>query len=162
MKKIKSVFALLISLSFFLSFFSVQTLSGQEELDNAQLEQEVYQLLTHSEALFEHRDLEGLVDRFIPDGSIKLRGNALVQGHEALNAFYANTIQLEDFKLELQPVSVSISKAGDMAWLMAGFSVSFNSPGGPFADQGISLMVLHRVNGVWKIAAENLSSGPSS
>jgi ketosteroid isomerase-like protein len=125
------------------------------------LDAELNELFAQSVRLFNSKDLDGLVNRFVSDGSLKLPNNELVEGHEGLRNFYTGTLQLENFNIELQPFKIQISEGGDMAWALANFKVSFDTPGGPFNDAGVSLLVFKREDGQWKIAAENLSSGPA-
>ena len=131
-----------------------------EKPDLAVLEAQVKDMFTLSMRLFEEKNLDGLVDRFTSDGTLKLPDAPVVKGHEALRNNYTGVIQLENFSIQLNPYHIEISETGDMAYALADFQVSFNTPGGPFSDQGTTLMVFKRVNGEWKIAAENLSSGP--
>jgi ketosteroid isomerase-like protein len=132
---------------------------AEEEPDYAKLEQEAREMFSYSMELFDARNLDALVARFTADGLLKLPNTPPVAGHDALRAYYGRTIQLENFKLVLHPTKVEVAKAGDMAYALAGFEVSFNTPAGPFADHGNSLMVLKREGDAWKIVAETLSSG---
>jgi uncharacterized protein (TIGR02246 family) len=128
--------------------------------DHAALEAEVHAMFTHSMEVFRNKDLEGMVDRFTENGSLKIPNAPLISGRDAIRANYERTLQLEDFNLDLSVLDVKVSEAGDMAYAQAEFAVSFTTPGGPFSDKGITLMVLERQNNSWKIASENLSSGP--
>ncbi len=130
--------------------------------DYTLLEEQVRELVAYSMQLFEQKDALALTERFSSDGTLKLPDAPLLRGHEALSANYLGVTQMPDFKLKLNVTDINISKAGDIAWVLAYFEVSFLTPGGPFSDQGTSLMVLHREDDKWKIAAENLSSGPSA
>ena len=141
--------------------FSLMFGSGavSDNSNRQQLEFQVGELLEVSMQLFQDKDLEGLVERFHPEGSLKLPGHPLVRGHLAIRDFYKGTLTLEDFDLKLDLQHVDVASQGDMAWAMAGLEVSFITPEGPFFDEGISLLVLKRVGDQWKIMAENLSSG---
>ena len=108
----------------------------------------------------EAKDVEGLVQRFTADGTLKLPMSPLIQGHEALRENYKTTTELEDFNLNISTLNVEISEAGDMASVLGKFAVSFNTPNGPFQDSGYSLLTMVRENNQWKIAAEVLSSMP--
>lgn len=135
--------------------------TSTEKHDFVKLEAEVQEMFSRSLNLFKAKDVNGLVNRFTEDGILKIPSAPLVIGHDALRSNYENTVKLENFEIGLLVNKVIISKAGDMAYAIADFSVSFNTPGGPFADKGSTLMVLHRIGDEWKIAAEYLSSGPA-
>ncbi len=136
-------------------------LQNEEQAPDFQkLGAEVEELFSLSMELFKNKDLDGLVDRFTDDGTLKITGATLIVGHEALRYNYMKTLELEDFKIDLKVFKVEIAEKGDVASALAEYSVSFNTPGGLFKENGISLMVLRRVNDSWKIASENLSSNP--
>jgi ketosteroid isomerase-like protein len=149
-----------ITAIFLLFLFSASCTRQTEKPDFAVLEAEVKDMFTLSIRLFEEKNLEGLVGRFTSNGTLKLPDAPVVKGHEALRNNYSGVIQLEDFSIQLNPYYIEISESGDMAYALADFQVAFTTPVGPFSDQGTTLMVFKRVDGEWKIAAENLSSGP--
>jgi ketosteroid isomerase-like protein len=126
--------------------------------DYEQLEAEVRDMFPLTVELFGKKDVEGLVNRFTPDGTLKITGNPIVAGHEALHENYSGVTQLENFNISFDILKIEIAQAGDMAYALVDTEVSFITPGGPFSDSGKSLLVLKRVNGKWKIAAENISS----
>jgi ketosteroid isomerase-like protein len=157
MKQLHNIAALVIII-FFTACSTDSTVRTMP--DHAALEAEVHAMFTHSMEVFRNKDLEGMVGRFTENGSLKLPNAPLFSGRAAIRANYERTLQLEDFDLDLSMLDVKVSAAGDMAYAQAEFAVSFTTPGGPFSDKGITLMVLERVNNSWKIASENLSSGP--
>lgn len=134
--------------------------NSQSQPDYVKLETGVREMFSYSSEVFKNRDLEGLVNRFTTDGTLKTPNNPLVKGIGAIRKFYQGALQLEDFKLDLKVTKVDISKAGDMAYALAEFSLSYQTPGGLIHDSGNTLIVFKRVDDTWKIASENLSSGP--
>lgn len=146
----------LISMAILLSAASCQ--ETPPATDFAKLEAEVRDMFPLTVQLFEQKDVEGLVNRFTPEGTLKITGNPIVAGHEALRVNYTGVTQLEDFRISFDVVKIEISQAGDMAYALVNTDVSFITPGGSFADRGKSLIVFKRVNDQWKIAAENISS----
>jgi len=155
----KKSLTLILSISLVLSSCVDKVI--QQTPDYLKLENEVREVFSNSIQLFEDKDLDGLVNRFTKDASLKLPGAPLIKGHDALRENYAGTISLENFSISLDVTQVVIAECGDMAWAQAAFEVSFITPGGPFKDQGVTLMTLTRENDMWKIVSENLSSGPS-
>ena len=128
--------------------------------DLAKLKAEVIEMLSYSMELFKRKDVEGLVGRFTIDGTLKIPDAPLISGIEALRGNYQGMMQLEEFDINLKIIKADIAEAGDLAYALADFTVSFQTPGGPFNDSGVTLLVFKRENNAWKIAAENLSSGP--
>ncbi len=132
----------------------------EHETDFKKLESEVHKLINDSEIMFQDKNLEGLVNRFTADGTLKITNNPIVNGHNELRENYARTLQLENFNIDLEIIKIEISKSGDMASVLGEYSVVFDIPNGKFTDNGITLFTLKRINNEWKIAAENLSSNP--
>ncbi len=132
----------------------------KETIDKEQLKAEIEEMFVLTHTLFKEKDVDGLVDRFIPNGTLKLPISPLIHGHDALRENYQSNTELEDFKLDIKTLDLEISEAGDMAYVMGEFIVSFNTPQGLYEDTGITLMVLVRENKHWKIASEVLSSMP--
>lgn len=150
------------SLLLLVTFNACSTMQKEEQTPDFQkLDAEVREMFTMSMELFQTNNLDGLVDRFTEDGILKITGAPLIEGKDALRSNYERNLELEEFNIELQVLKVDIAEKGDMASALAEYSVSFITPGGPFKDNGITLMVLKRVNDTWKIASENLSSNPS-
>ncbi|HSW54433.1 MAG TPA: nuclear transport factor 2 family protein [Ignavibacteriaceae bacterium] len=128
--------------------------------DRQKLESEVYDLLRLTVEMFDNKDLDGLVNRFTQDGSLKITNYPIVIGHDALRVNYENNLKLENFDIKLDIVKIDISEKGDMAFVLSDYAVSFDIPAGKIQDEGKTLLALKRVNEQWKIAAENLSSNP--
>jgi len=156
MKQFKHRLILILILSTSLFMYN----GCSSEPDVQKLESEIHDLLRVTVEMFNNKDLDGLVNRFTEDGSLKITDNPVVTGHEALKENYKNNLHLENFKIKLDPKKIDISKTGDMAYVLSDYAVSFDIPVGKFQDEGKSLIVLKRVNDKWKIAAENLSSNP--
>lgn len=137
--------------------------SENEVITTGDLEQGVYDLFALSDKFVQNKNVEGMVNRFTENGSLKLPGAPLFTGHNALRQNYAATFELENFQVNQEIISINISVAEELSYVQSTFEVSFNTPGGPITDQGLSLMVLKRANddnNEWKIAAEFLSPGP--
>lgn len=134
--------------------------SCSQSPDYKKREQEVRDLHVYSVELFNKKDVEKLTARFTEDGSIKISGAPLITGREALKTNYENTVKLQDFNISLDVKKVEISKCGDMAYAMSEYNVSFDVPNNHIIDEGITVLILKRVNDSWKIVAENLSAYP--
>jgi ketosteroid isomerase-like protein len=128
--------------------------------DLEKLKAEVIEMLSYSIELFKRKDVEGLVGRFTIDGTLKIPEAPLISGIEAIRGNYQSMMQLEHFDINLKIIKADIAEAGDLAYALADFTVSFQTPCGPFNDSGVTLQVFKRENNAWKIAAENLSFGP--
>ncbi len=137
-----------------------ETETSEVAVNHEELIREVDELFERTKTLMAEKDVEGLVNRFTTNGKLKLPVSPLIQGHDALRENYRATTELEDFKLDIKTLDIEISEAGDMAYVVGEFNVSFNTPQGLVQDTGISLLTLVREDNNWKIAAEVLSSMP--
>lgn len=154
MSKIKNLF--IYKLLFFSLLMVITACNSKQDMQK--LEAEVYELMEATIQMFSSNDLEGLVNRFAEDGSLKLPNNQIVVGHDALRINYENNLRLENFKINLDITKIELSQAGDIAIVLADYAVAFDIPVGKFQDEGKSLLVLKRIQDQWKIFAENLSS----
>lgn len=146
-----TTFLLLMSLS--------SSCTERPATDPEEARQEIIDIFVRSEQMFEQKDVEALVDRFTPDGMLRLPGARMLIGTEQLRENYAVLTQYEDFRLKVDVTRVDIAQAADMAYVLADYSVTFQTPGGPFTDQGQGLITMKRIDKEWKIAAKFLSSG---
>ena len=131
--------------------------------DYEKLTAEVHELFDINKNLpmYEKRDIDGLVNRFTKDGSLKVPGAPRILGHDALWKHYdAIAGPQPNVEFNYSIVGLDISEAGDMAAVSIEFLMSSSAPGSSFRNSGVILMVLKRVEGEWKIFAENVSSGP--
>jgi len=148
----------------FFSFIHLSAAFAQTNTpDYEKLKTEVYEMFDINENLhmYENRDIDGLVNRFTKDGSLKVPGAPRISGHDALRKHYdAIAGPQSDVDFNYSIVGLDISKAGDMASVSIEFLMSSSVPGKSFRNSGIILMVLKRVDNEWKIFAENMSSGP--
>lgn len=131
--------------------------------DIDKLTAEVHELFDINKNLpmYENRDIDGLVNRFTKDGSLKVPGAPRISGHDALWKHYdAIAGPQPDVDFNYSIVGLDISEAGDMAVVSIEFLMLSLVPGSSFRNSGVILMVLKRVDDQWKIFAENMSSGP--
>lgn len=153
-----------ITFSFILVLLFVSTASSQTNTpDYDKLTAEVHDLFDINKTLlmYENRDIDGLVNRFTKDGSLKVPGAPRISGHDALWKHYdAIAGPQPDVDFNSSIVGLDISEAGDMASVSIEFLMSSSAPGNSFRNSGVILNVLKRVEGKWKIFAENMSSGP--
>lgn len=161
MRKISS--QIVLSLIFSISITScVMTSDNSNSIkpDYDKLEAEVRNIFPYSLALFKKKDLDGLVDRFTKNATLKNPNTPITVGIEAIRESYKGALKLEGFKLELNIIKVDISEAGDMAYTLLEFFSSYQTSNGSSHNSGTSLIVLKRVDNVWKIAAETMSATP--
>jgi len=63
-----------------LSFVLLVNTGCESETDFKKLESEIHKLINDSETMFQEKNLEGLVNRFTSDGTLKITNNTIVRG----------------------------------------------------------------------------------
>lgn len=130
-------------------------------IDRQVLEKEIRSAFEASLELHENKDLEGLVNRFTPDGTIKMPGQPMVVGHDALRKYYERSLQTEVLSFDYSILYLDFSEGGDMAVLTVEFHATVATPAGSANSNATILMVKKKVDGAWKIHAESLVPGPA-
>lgn len=129
--------------------------------DRQALEAEIHATFDASLQLHQNKDLDGLVNRFTPEGTIKMPGRPMIVGHDALHAHYERSLQSEVLAFDYSIHSLNFSEAGDMAVMTVEFNATMSTPDGPANSSATILMVKKKVDGAWKIFAESLIPGPA-
>lgn len=128
--------------------------------DHQALADEVQEMLRASMELHQRNDHEGMARRFTPDGYLKLPGQPMISGHEALSRHYATVLKSDIISFDSSIVTQEFSQSGDVGILIMEFQATFSGADGPVDSSGVILMVLKKVEGAWKIFAESVSAGP--
>lgn len=128
--------------------------------DRRKLAAEVQEMLRSSFEMHQRSDHEGIAHRFTPDGYLELPGQPMISGHEALSSHYTTVLESDISSFDSSIVTQEFSEAGDVGILIMGFQATFSGAEGPVDSSGAILMVLKKVEGVWKIFAESVSPGP--
>ncbi len=129
--------------------------------DRQALEAEIHATFDASLQLHQNKDLDGLVNRFTPDGTIKMPRQPMIAGHEALRAHYERSLQSEVLTFDYSILNLDFSEAGDMAVMTVEFNATMSTPDGPANSSATILIVKKRIDGAWKIYAESLIPGPA-
>jgi len=130
-------------------------------IDRQALEKEIHSTFEASLEMHQNKDLEGLVSRFTPGGTIKMPGQPMIVGHDALRKHYERSLQTEVLSFDYSIHRLDFSEAGDMAVLTVEFHATVATPDGSANSSATILMVKKKVDGAWKIHAESLVPGPA-
>ena len=95
---------------------------------------------------------------YAPDGAILPTGSPMAQGTDAVAAVWQGLFELPGFVLTFEPTFIEVSAAGDLAYDIGTYALSFDSDQGPVQDNGKYVVVWKKVDGVWKVAADIFNS----
>ena len=104
------------------------------------------------------KDAGATADFYAADGMIMPPGSPAAQGHEAVAAVWNGFYQLKDFQLVFTPTSITIAEAGDVAYDIGTYDLSFTGDAGKVTDHGKYVVVWKKVDGDWKAAADIFNS----
>ncbi len=145
---------------FLIWLFSMNAASSSG-VDRQALKEEIHSTFEASLELHQSRDLDGLVNRFTPDGTIKMPGQPMIVGHDALRKHYERSLQTELLSFDYSILNLDFSEHGDMAVLTVEFEATLATPDGSANSKATVLMVKKKVDDAWKVVAESLIPGPA-
>lgn len=106
-------------------------------------------------------DTETIAGLYTEDGLVMPPGAPQAQGPEAVGAAWAELMELPEFSLTFEPTTIEVAEAGDMAYDVGTYQLSFESEDGPVQDVGKYVVVWVKEDGEWKAAADIFNSdGP--
>jgi len=144
-----------------ISLLFPMTAASSSGIDRQALEKKIDATFEASLELHKNKDLEGLVNRFTRDGTIKIPGQPMISGHDALRDHYKRSLQREVLSFDYSIHNLDFSEASDMAVLTVEFHATVATPDGSANSSATILMAKKKVDGAWKIHAESLVPGPA-
>jgi ketosteroid isomerase-like protein/quercetin dioxygenase-like cupin family protein len=108
--------------------------------------------------VFAARDTAKLLTYYAPAAVGMYPNTATVRGAPAIVHAYGDMSKMPAMQMMGRPVSIVVSKGGDLATSTGTYHMSYNSPDGPVVDSGSYVEVLQKINGQWKIVNEIVTS----
>lgn len=107
------------------------------------------------------KDAQACAAFYAEDGRIMPPSAAAAQGTQAIAAVWESFFRLKNFVLTFKPTQIVVAQAGDIAYDVGTYSLSFDSELGPVRDRGKYVLVWRKVRDEWKVAADIFNSdGP--
>jgi uncharacterized protein (TIGR02246 family) len=100
------------------------------------------------------KDPKAISEFYATDGSILAPGAPIAQGRDAIAKAWKGFVGLKDFSLTFEPTKISVAKAGDMAYELGTYTLSFSTDKGPVRENGKYVVVWKKVGKTWKVAAD--------
>jgi len=106
-------------------------------------------------------DVDTIAGLYTEDGLIMPPDAPQGQGAEAVKAFWAEVAAMPKVSVTFAPTTVEVAEAGDMAYDIGTYQLSFEGDEGPVEDRGKYVVVWVKEGGAWRAAADIFNSdGP--
>lgn len=107
------------------------------------------------------RDVDAATASYGPNSWFLMSNAPLAAGRDAIRGTFTEFLKTPNLDFTFTPTRVEIAKAGDMAYDVGTYRMSFDSPQGKVVDEGNFTTVWKKVDGRWMIASDNsVSSKP--
>ncbi|MFI5154872.1 MAG: YybH family protein [Chitinophagales bacterium] len=108
--------------------------------------------------------LEKILSYWADDAVVLSPGMATVKGKAAIREFVESSLKMPGFKISWKPISVEVSKSGDLAYMLEENQISVNdSLGHPMTDINKGVTVWRKEeDGTWKNAVDIWNSNPAA
>ncbi len=109
-------------------------------------------------AAVDAKDATATVNFYAVDGVIMPAGQPIAQGRSAIASVWKGLLALKNFDLTFAPSDIFIASAGDIAYEIGTYALSFDGDKGPVKDIGKYVTVWKKADGNWQVAADIFNS----
>jgi len=129
---------------------------NQEKLDTEKEGEKLMQISREWSKTAATDDIEKTVSYWSDDAVFISSGQPTLEGKQAIRKMVEESRQIPGFRISWEPVSVSVSKSGDMAYMIEKNTMTFNdSLGNPITSTGRNVTIWEKnKNGEWKNVLE--------
>ena len=107
------------------------------------------------------KDVAAATVSYGPDSYVMMSNAPLAAGRDAIRGMFTEFLKSPNLDFSFAPTRIEVSKAGDMAYEIGTYRMSFDSPQGKVADEGNLTTVWKKMDGRWMIASDvTVSSKP--
>lgn len=128
------------------------------EIDRAALVEEVQASQSHLTELEAKRDMEGVLEFFSDDVVIHSDGQPALSGKQALREFYEWGFGLPFTGFAAGSSETFVADSGDLAYDLGWMDLTFDQEGFPPLMQFKFTCILRKLDGVWKIVVNILTT----
>jgi uncharacterized protein (TIGR02246 family) len=152
-----------LRLAFVFAFLGVMAVviprsAAQQSAD----EQQIRNLDREWVATAAKKDAGAIARFYAEDGAILPPGQTIAQGRVAITAVWSRYLSLKDFTLDFSPTKITVAAAGDLAYDIGTYSLSFETEKGTIRDNGKYVVVWKKINAEWKVAADIFNSSTAN
>lgn len=131
---------------------------AQQSADQKAAEEQIRQLDQQWVEAVKNQDAGAIAEFYAKEGVIMPPNAELAQGREAIRKAWEGMLQLPEFSLQFGPSMIEIAEAGDMAYDIGTYKLSFKPAQSGIEDLGKYVVVWIKEDGDWKVAADIFNS----
>jgi len=132
--------------------------TAQESVDRQAEEQKIRDLDRQWVQAVAAGDVEAIANFYAPEGRFMPPNAPAAEGRDAVATSWRGILGLPEVKLTFGPTQIEVAQAGDMAYDVGTYSLSFKGAQGPVQDGGKYVVVWQKVDGEWRAVADILNS----
>ncbi|HMK03333.1 MAG TPA: SgcJ/EcaC family oxidoreductase [Ferruginibacter sp.] len=108
-------------------------------------------------------DMDKTLSYWADDAVVMSPGQPALKGKDAIRGMMESTSKIPGFRISWEPISVSVSKSGDMAYMIEKNQVTVNdSTGRPVTEYNKSVTIWRKeADGSWKNIVDMWNADPS-
>ena len=143
--------------------FSVLTSCDNRKVDTKTEGEQLMQISREWSKSAATDSVEKTLSYWADDAVVMSPGQSPIKGKQAIREMIESTSKIPGFKISWEPISVSVSKSGDMAYLIEQNQITINdSLGKPLTEFNKSVTIWRKeAGGSWKNIVDMWNADPS-
>lgn len=123
-------------------------------VDAGAIEDEIRRLVDGWVDAIEREDIDAIVELYAPSGMFMVPNAPNAKGRDAVRTVWEQILSRPELSLVFSPNHIDAAEAGDMAYDVGTYEISFAVEDGRVEDHGKYVVVWRRHQGEWKIEAD--------
>ena len=147
-----------------ISIFVVLTGCGENKIDTKSEGEKLMQISRDWSRLAATDSIEKTLSYWADDAVVMSPGQLPINGKNSIREMVAGTSKIPGFKISWEPLSVVVSKSGDMAYMIEQNQITVNdSLGKPLTEFNKSVTIWRKeADGTWKNVVDVWNANPSN
>ena len=126
----------------------------QREAETARIREAIALWVSTVEA----KDAAKIASFYTADGKFLVPNHPIADGRAAVQQAWQGLLDIPAVKLSFGPTMIDVADAGDMAYEVGTYRLSFDGPNGRMDDRGKYVVTWKKVDGRWLAAADILNT----
>ena len=136
--------------------------TNQQKVDTKAEGEKLMQLSREWSKAASTDSIDKILGYWADDAVVMPPGDAAIKGKEGIRAMVEGAAKMPGFKISWEPISVSVSESGDMAYMIEKTQITFNdSTGHPMTqlNKGVTIWK-KQADGSWKNVVDTWNAEP--